>query len=129
MGGHRLAGARQACQPAGVVVDVRTTAPQARFSPHREQSVTTPNEHGARTWGALREKPLTRPRSEQPGDIAGKPMVEYYTQRFLEGVLIISEATSISVGHGGCFAQTVLSISRWRAAADLLATKRRSPKS
>ncbi len=41
--------------------------------------------------------PLTRSRSEQPGDIPGDLMVEYYTQRASEGGLIISEATSISI--------------------------------
>ena len=41
--------------------------------------------------------PLTRSRSEQPGDIPGNLMLEYYTQRASEGGLIISEATSISI--------------------------------
>src|ERR1700757_326941 len=35
--------------------------------------------------------PLTRSRSEQPGDIPGDLMLEYYTQRASEGGLIISE--------------------------------------
>ena len=34
--------------------------------------------------------PLTRSRSEQPGDIPGNLMVEYYKQRASEGGLIIS---------------------------------------
>jgi N-ethylmaleimide reductase len=38
--------------------------------------------------------PLTR--SEQPGDIPGKLMLEYYSQRATEGRLIISETTSRS---------------------------------
>jgi len=38
--------------------------------------------------------PLTRSRSEQPGDIPGGLMAEYYVQRASEGGLIISEATT-----------------------------------
>jgi N-ethylmaleimide reductase len=45
--------------------------------------------------------PLTRSRSEQPGDIPGKLMLEYYTQRASDGGLIISEATTISVTGRG----------------------------
>jgi N-ethylmaleimide reductase len=47
--------------------------------------------------------PLTRSRSEQPGDIPGKLMLEYYTQRASDGGLIISEATSISVSARGWY--------------------------
>jgi len=47
--------------------------------------------------------PLTRSRSEQPGDIPGKLMLEYYTQRASEGGLIISEATTISITSRGWF--------------------------
>ena len=47
--------------------------------------------------------PLTRSRSEQPGDIPGRLMLEYYTQRASEGGLIISEGTSISVAGRGWF--------------------------
>lgn len=47
--------------------------------------------------------PLTRSRSEQPGDIPGKLMLEYYTQRASEGGLIISEATAISISGRGWF--------------------------
>jgi N-ethylmaleimide reductase len=47
--------------------------------------------------------PLTRSRSQQPGDIPGELMGEYYTQRASKGGLIISEATSISVGGRGWF--------------------------
>src|SRR5258708_34262675 len=47
--------------------------------------------------------PLTRCRSEQPGDIPGNLMVEYYQQRASEGGLSISEATRISItGRGWC---------------------------
>jgi N-ethylmaleimide reductase len=47
--------------------------------------------------------PLTRSRSEQPGDIPGKLMLEYYTQRASDGGLIISEATTISLAARGWF--------------------------
>jgi N-ethylmaleimide reductase len=47
--------------------------------------------------------PLTRSRSEQPGDIPGDLMREYYTQRASDGGLIISEATSISIAGRGWF--------------------------
>jgi len=47
--------------------------------------------------------PLTRSRSEQPGDIPGKLMLEYYTQRASESGLIISEATTISITSRGWF--------------------------
>jgi N-ethylmaleimide reductase len=47
--------------------------------------------------------PLTRSRSEQPGDVPGNLMLEYYTQRASEGGLIISEATTISIAESGWF--------------------------
>jgi N-ethylmaleimide reductase len=47
--------------------------------------------------------PLTRSRSEQPGDVPGKLMLEYYTQRASDGGLIITEATTISVTGRGWF--------------------------
>jgi N-ethylmaleimide reductase len=40
--------------------------------------------------------PLTRNRSEQPGDIPGDIMLEYYSQRASDGGFIISEATAVS---------------------------------
>jgi N-ethylmaleimide reductase len=45
--------------------------------------------------------PLTRLRSETPGDIPGDLMLEYYTQRASKGGLIISEAATISVKARG----------------------------
>src|SRR5271156_4726917 len=45
--------------------------------------------------------PLTRSRSEQPGDVPGPLMLEYYTQRASEGGLIISEATTIAIAGRG----------------------------
>jgi N-ethylmaleimide reductase len=47
--------------------------------------------------------PLTRSRSEQPDDIPGNLMLEYYTQRASDGGLIISEATTISATSRGWF--------------------------
>jgi len=47
--------------------------------------------------------PLTRSRSDQPGDIPGDLMLEYYTQRASDGGLIISEATTISITGRGWF--------------------------
>ena len=38
--------------------------------------------------------PLTRSRSQQPGDIPGELMLQYYSQRASEGGFIISEATA-----------------------------------
>jgi N-ethylmaleimide reductase len=45
--------------------------------------------------------PLTRSRSEQPGDVPGDLMREYYTQRASNGGLVISEATTISISARG----------------------------
>jgi N-ethylmaleimide reductase len=47
--------------------------------------------------------PLTRSRSNQPGDIPGDLMAEYYGQRASEGGIIISEATTISISGRGWF--------------------------
>lgn len=41
---------------------------------------------------------LSRVRSEQPGDIPGALMREYYTQRASQGGLIITEASSVAIG-------------------------------
>ncbi|MGA2421852.1 MAG: alkene reductase, partial [Candidatus Acidiferrum sp.] len=47
--------------------------------------------------------PLTRSRSEQPGDVPGALMQEYYSQRASEGGLIISEATTIAIAGRGWY--------------------------
>ena len=47
--------------------------------------------------------PLTRSRSQQPGDIPSNLMVEFYGQRASEAGLIISEAKSISITGRGWF--------------------------
>ncbi|PTR30798.1 N-ethylmaleimide reductase [Luteibacter sp. OK325] len=45
--------------------------------------------------------PLTRMRSEQPGDVPGDLMVEYYRQRATKGGYIVSEATVVTPNGGG----------------------------
>jgi N-ethylmaleimide reductase len=45
--------------------------------------------------------PLTRSRSEQPGDIPGALMLEYYAQRASDGGLIVSEGPSVSLTGRG----------------------------
>ena len=45
--------------------------------------------------------PLTRQRSDEPGDIPNDLMAEYYTQRASEGGLIISEAATIIITGRG----------------------------
>jgi len=47
--------------------------------------------------------PLTRSRSEQPGDLPGTLMREYYTQRASDGGLVVTEATSISSAARGWY--------------------------
>jgi N-ethylmaleimide reductase len=45
--------------------------------------------------------PLTRMRSEQPGDVPGDLMLEYYRQRASKGGYIVSEATVVASNGGG----------------------------
>jgi N-ethylmaleimide reductase len=45
--------------------------------------------------------PLTRMRSEQPGDVPGPLALEYYTQRAANGALIITEATTVAITGRG----------------------------
>lgn len=45
--------------------------------------------------------PLTRMRSEQPGDLPGDLMLEYYRQRASKGGYIVSEATVVASNGGG----------------------------
>jgi N-ethylmaleimide reductase len=62
--------------------------------------------------------PLTRMRSEQPGDIPGPLAVEYYSQRASEGGLIITEATTVAItGRGYLGAPGIYSedqVAGWR---------------
>src|SRR5260370_17165431 len=72
--------------------------------------------------------PLTRSRSEQPGDIPGNLMLEYYTQRASGGGLIISEATTISIAGRGWFGAPGLysdePVAGWRRITNSLHAKR-----
>jgi N-ethylmaleimide reductase len=67
-----------------------------------QQTLFTPVQIGAVSLAhRVVMAPLTRLRSEQPGDIPGDRMVEYYDQRATEGGLIISEATAVSITGRG----------------------------
>ena len=73
----------------------RMSTPTRLFEPFKLGPITLPNRFVM--------APLTRSRSEQPGDVPGKLMLEYYTQRASDGGLIISEATTISITGRGWF--------------------------
>jgi N-ethylmaleimide reductase len=83
--------------------------------------------------GAIRLKhrvvmaPLTRSRSEQPGDIPGDLMVKYYTQRASDGGFIISEATTISIAGRGWYGApgmfTDEQVAGWRRVTDAVHAK------
>jgi N-ethylmaleimide reductase len=47
------------------------------------------------------QAPLTRLRSDQPGDVPSPMMVKYYGQRASKGALQIAEATTVSVQGRG----------------------------
>jgi N-ethylmaleimide reductase len=71
--------------------------------------------------------PLTRSRAQQPGDIPGDLMLEYYTQRASDGGLIITEATTISsTGRGWFGAPGMFSdaqVDGWRRITDAVHAK------
>src|ERR1700722_20922040 len=71
--------------------------------------------------------PLTRSRSQQPGDVPGDLMVEYYGQRASEGGFIISEATAISITGRGWFGAPGMysdeQVSGWRRITDAVHAK------
>jgi len=71
--------------------------------------------------------PLTRMRSEQPGDVPGDIMVQYYAQRASEGGLIISEATPVALtGRGYLGAPGIYSdahIAGWKKITDAVHAK------
>ncbi len=71
--------------------------------------------------------PLTRSRSEQPGDVPGALMLEYYSQRGSEGGLIISEATTISIPGRGWFGAPGMysdeQVAGWRKITDAVHAK------
>jgi N-ethylmaleimide reductase len=71
--------------------------------------------------------PLTRLRSEQPGDIPGELMAEYYAQRASPGGLIVTESTEITPeasaheGAPGIF--TEAQMAGWRRVTDAIHRK------
>jgi N-ethylmaleimide reductase len=71
--------------------------------------------------------PLTRMRSEQPDDVPGDIMVQYYAQRASEGGLIVSEATPVaSTGRGYLGAPGIYSdahIAGWKKITDAVHAK------
>ena len=71
--------------------------------------------------------PLTRSRSEQPGDLPGNLMREYYTQRASEGGLIISEASPVSIAGRGWFGAPGLyadeQVAGWKKITDAIHAK------
>jgi N-ethylmaleimide reductase len=71
--------------------------------------------------------PLTRQRSEQPGDVPGPLMVEYYGQRASEGGLIVSEATTVAItGRGYLGAPGIYSdeqVAGWKKVVDAVHAK------
>lgn len=71
--------------------------------------------------------PLTRLRSEQPGDLPGPLMVEYYSQRASRGGLIIAEATPVAItGRGYLGAPGIYSdeqVAGWRKVTDAVHAK------
>jgi N-ethylmaleimide reductase len=71
--------------------------------------------------------PLTRLRSEQPGDVPGKLMATHYGQRASKGGLQIAEATTVSVvGRGYLGAPGIYSdaqVEGWRKVTDAVHAK------
>ncbi|HTI71712.1 MAG TPA: alkene reductase [Candidatus Limnocylindria bacterium] len=71
--------------------------------------------------------PLTRLRSDQPGDIPNALMQEYYTQRASEGGLIITEATTVAItGRGYLGAPGIYSdaqVAGWKKITDAVHSK------
>jgi N-ethylmaleimide reductase len=73
------------------------------------------------------QAPLTRLRSDQPGDVPSAMMVKYYGQRAYKGALQIAEATTVSVqGRGYLGAPGIYSdaqVAGWRKVTDLVHAK------
>jgi len=73
------------------------------------------------------QAPLTRLRSDQPGDVPSAMMVEYYGQRASKGGLQIAEATTVSVqGRGYLGAPGIYSdaqVAGWRKVVDAVHAK------
>src|SRR4029077_5474780 len=72
--------------------------------------------------------PLTRSRSDQPGNIPGDLMLEYHCRRASAGGRIFSEAPSISGAGGGWFAAPGLyseeQVAGWKRITDAVHQKR-----
>ncbi|HEX4182477.1 MAG TPA: alkene reductase, partial [Caulobacteraceae bacterium] len=66
--------------------------------------------------------PLTRMRSEMPGNVPGPAMAEYYSQRATPGGLLIAEATFIARqgngGYGSPGIETDEQAAGWRTVVD-----------
>ena len=73
------------------------------------------------------QAPLTRLRSDQPGDVPSAMMVKYYAQRASKGGLQIAEATPVSVhGRGYLGAPGIYSdaqVAGWRKVVDAVHAK------
>jgi hypothetical protein len=71
--------------------------------------------------------PLTRLRSDQPGDIPGDLMAEYYTQRASPGGFIVTESTEItpeaSAYEGAPGIYTEAQMAGWRKITDAIHRK------
>jgi N-ethylmaleimide reductase len=71
--------------------------------------------------------PLTRLRSDQPGDVPGDLMAEYYTQRASPGGLIVTESTEItpeaSAYEGAPGVYTEAQTAGWRKVTDAIHRK------
>ena len=71
--------------------------------------------------------PLTRSRSDEPGDVPSKLMEEYYGQRASDGGLIISEGTTISTTSRGWYGApgiyTEQHVAGWRKITDTVHAK------
>ncbi len=92
------------------------------------QKLFSPLQVGAVTLGhRVVMAPLTRMRSQQPGDVPNDLMVEYYGQRASEGGLIVTEATTISItGRGYLGAPGIYTdeqVAGWRRVVDAIHAK------
>jgi N-ethylmaleimide reductase len=71
--------------------------------------------------------PLTRMRSEMPGNVPGDAMVEYYAQRATRGGLLIAEATYVTRqgngGYGSPGIETDEQAAGWRKVVDAVHAK------
>lgn len=71
--------------------------------------------------------PLTRMRSEMPGNVPGAAMIEYYSQRASRGGLLIMEATFVSrQGNGGYASPGIedeAQVAGWRRIVDAVRAK------